>query len=329
MRALKNVRQHLRSYHLKSGVFHFYRAEHGPAAEHLTRALEEDPTELSPGDRRAALYYLVQTRIGAATDFETQGEMERAIEEYSKALEVMPRYPDVQLRLGDALVRCQRSDEAITHYLEALAVNPLYVQARIRLGFAFLESDKAGLASESFREAQRAREQVVQGRLDAAERALADNEVATARDLYKDAFHEDLSLFQQLFDKGMSHLRNEAWEDAIETFREATALCPRFADVHNYLGVALAENGLYEEAIPSFRVSVQINPEYLVAWLNLAYAAWEADDLESTREGLAQVLCREEDNAPALHLKAELEATIEGRNSGSRRRVPGSAQGKP
>ncbi len=305
MRALKNVRQHLRSYHLKSGVFHFYRAEHGPAADHLTRALSEEEDKLSSADRRSALYYLVQTRIGAATDFEARSEIDRAIEQYHKALEVMPRYPDVHLRLGEVLLKDGRTTEAITHFGKALEINPLYVQARVRLGFSYLALGEHKQASASFREAQRAREEVACRRIEEAEAAMARGAIGVASDIYKDAFHEDLSFFQQLFDKGMVHLRSEAWEDAAETLREAAELCPRFADVHNYLGVALAEQGRYEPAIRAFERSVAINPEYLVAWLNLAYCGWEAGEIDLTERALLEVLAREPDNAPAQHLQQQ------------------------
>ncbi len=318
MRALKAVRQHLKSYHLKSGVFHFYRGEHGPAADFLTRALNEDGDRLSAADRRAALYYLVQTRIGAAFRHETQGDMDRAIEEYISALKVMPKYPDVHLRLGDALARTGRHDEAIDHYLQAIEVNPLYVHARVRLGFAFLEKGDLDSAREAFRQADRARQTRAERGLESAEAALSRGETDVAAAIYKDVFQENLARFKRELEEGLSYLRSERWEDAVTHLETAARLCPRYADVHNYLGVALAEQGLHEPAVEAFLASVRINPEYLVAWLNMAFVAHEVGDQKLAREALAEVLEREPDNAPAQYLLEQLEANAESPSALSR-----------
>ncbi len=329
MRALKAVRQQLRSYNLKSGVFHFYRGEHGPAAEYLTRALTEEDDRLSSADRRSALYYLVQTRIGAATRFEQGGEIERAIAEYQVALEVMPGYPDVHMRLGNTLVNARRCEEAVEQYRRAVEINPNYVAAHVQLGFTLLELERANEASESFRAARAAQEAICAKKVAEAEAAIASGATETARDIYQDAFYEDRTRFQGLLRDGLAQLKAEKWEDAAEVLHEATLLCPRYADVRNYLGVALAEQGETADAIDAFERSVEINGSYLVGWLNLAYVSHEHGDLKRARHALDQVLAREPDNAPALHLAEVLEGEAAG--SGQKRgggSSPPSAQGK-
>ena len=224
----------------------------------------------------------------------------------------MPRYPDVHVRLGNVLAGTGRVAEAIKHYDEALEINPLYVQARVSLGFAHLRTGDHAAAHAAFLEAQDARETLSRRKLDEATAALSRGERDVARDLYKDAFHEDLSFFEQLFSRGMTHLRNEAWEDAVDVLGQAADLCPRFADVHNYLGVALAEQEHLDAAIRAFKASVAINREYIVAWLNMAYVAWQLENEELARRSLEEVLSREPDNAPAQHLQEQLDAAARG-----------------
>jgi tetratricopeptide (TPR) repeat protein len=308
MRSLKAVREHFRTYHLKAGIFHFYRGEHGPAVEFLTRALEQD--DLNPADRRAALYYLVQTRIGAAERFEERGEMDRVIDEYGKALEVMPSYPDVQLRLGRALRRVGRSAEATRHFETALELNENYVQAWVDLGLVHLDARDAETMKPAFRRAQECREKKARQQLEKAEQASAEGRFDDARDIYRHVFQQDLSHFHELFRESLRFLRAERWEEAVEKLEAAAQLCPRFADVQNYLGVALAEQGRFEAALAALRRSVAINPDYLVAWLNLAYTAHATGDCDEASEALATVLEREPDNAPALYLKQRLETEI-------------------
>lgn len=306
MRSLKAVREHFRTYHLKAGIFHFYRGEHGPAVDFFTKALDHD--DLNPADRRAALYYLVQTRIGAAERFESKGELERAIDEYRKALEVIPSYPDVQLRLGRVLRRRGRAAEAVEHIERAIQLNGNYVGAWVELGLVRLERGEVSGAKDAFRNAQRAREHRAGADLDAAEAALDSGALDEARDIYRHLFQQDLSAFQGMFRQALKSLRAERWEDAAAKLDEASQLCPRFADVQNYLGVALAEQRRFDEALLALRRSVSINPDYLVGWLNLAYVAHTCERPEEARAALDRVLQREPDNAPALHLKEQLDA---------------------
>ncbi len=323
MRALKAVRQHFANYQLKSGVFHFYRGEHGPAAEYLTRVLTEE-TDVAAADRRAALYYLVQTRIGAAEQFEDDGDFTRAIEEYRSALAVMPTYPDVQYKLGLALRHVGRDQDAIEAFQRALQSNPSYVDALVALGFTFLEQDRPADARASFDGALEARKRSMTARIRSAEAELAAGRTDVARDVYLDAFQTEVGLFQQALRRGLDCLRAEKWDDAIEELQIAAGLCPRFADVHNYLGVALAESGRMEDAVDAFRASVQINPAYAAAWLNLAYTGEAIGDLDLAREALDPVLAREPDNGPAQHLRSELAAARD-RASRRTRAVPDEA----
>ncbi|RMG45879.1 MAG: tetratricopeptide repeat protein [Acidobacteria bacterium] len=322
MRALKVVRQHFRNYHLKSGVYHFHRGEHGPAADFLTRAIEQDE-EISAADRRAALYYLVQTRIGAAESFAARGELERAAEEYRRALAVMPDYPDVHFRLARTLRRLDRLEESLAHLRRALELNPAFVDASVELGMALLESGDLPAAREAFEAAERMRAGRAAEGLARARRALEEGRVDLARDLYKDVFATDRSSFRQALEAALAHLRAERWEEAAERLQEAAEIFPRYADVQNYLGVALAEAGRLEPAIEAFERSVEIHPDYLTGWLNLAYAAAAAGRTERAREALAEVLRREPDNGPATHLAETLRE-----RDADRGRAGGAAPGR-
>jgi Tfp pilus assembly protein PilF len=72
--------------------------------------------------------------------------------------------------------------------------------------------------------------------------------------------------------------------------------------------VALAEQEEWEEAIASFRKAIEVNPEYRVSRLNLAFALAELGrDAEATEE-LKAVLAHEPDNQPAIAKLEELQA---------------------
>lgn len=304
MRVLKEVRQYLDNYHLKAGIFHFYRGEYGPAAGFFTRALEED--ELSAADRRASEYYLVQTHIGAAREHIEEGDPERAIGEYESAIATMPGYADVHVKLASALATLGRREDAIKHYREALAINSEYARAWRELGHLLLDAERADEAREAFRSAIEAQRIKTDRSCARAESALDAGRIDEARDLYKDLFHENVEEFRGHFEQALLLLRHEKWEDATVELRTCIELCPRFADVYNYLGVALAEQEELAEACVAFEKSVDLNADYIVAWLNLAYTRFASGDENAASDALREVLRREPDNAPALHLESTL-----------------------
>ncbi len=305
MRVLKEVRQYLRNYHLKSGIFHFYRGEFGPAAEFFTRALTEG-TDLTDSDRRTGEYFLVQTRIAAAEVHERDGEIEAAVEEYRAALAVMPTYADVHTKLGQALLRLGSAEDAVAHFRRAAFINAGFDEAHLRLGFTLLENGPPEDAREAFRAAQRAREEHTRRQITAAEERLAEGRADEARELYQDAFRQGLEPFRRHFEAGLHSLMDEKWDDAADSLAEAERIFPRFADVHNYRGVALAEGGNHAEAATEFQRSVRLNPDYLVAWLNLAFTARALGDEERAERAVREVLRQEPDNTAALHLAEEL-----------------------
>lgn len=321
MRVLKEVRQYLRNYHLKAGIFHFYRGEFGPAAEFLTRALNEGH-DLTASDRRNGEYFLVQTRIAAAAGHEAEREYDQAIEEYRAALAVMPGYVDVHLKLGKVLLASGQADEAVEQFRRATFIRPGFEEAHLRLGYALLAKGEVDGAREAMRAAAKAREEHARRQVAAAEDALEAGRVEEARELYLDAFREDMERFRRLFHSGLRHLMDENWDEAADALAEAERLLPRFADVHNYRGVALAGAGRLAEAAVEFQRSVRLSPEYLVAWLNLAFTAWALGEDERAERAVREVLRHEPDNTAALHLAEQLR----GRLHRDRR---GAEQGNP
>src|SRR5215467_11341791 len=104
MRLLKSVRSQLGNYHLKSGIYHFYRNEFKQAIEFFTKALQS-PERLDEADLRMVRYYLTQTHITAGELAEEEGELERAIQCYEAALADSSDYPDLYFRIGLLRVR--------------------------------------------------------------------------------------------------------------------------------------------------------------------------------------------------------------------------------
>ena len=66
--------------------------------------------------------YVAPTNLGLVLD--EKGQVETAIEQYDRALQIQPAYAEAHNNLGNALCRVGRLQEAIVHYQKALELVP-------------------------------------------------------------------------------------------------------------------------------------------------------------------------------------------------------------
>ncbi len=304
MRFLKSIRNLLGNYQLKSGVYHYDRGESQQALEYLTRALQApDSTE---SDRRMALYYLTQAHIALAEKCEDANEMDKAVEAYRQALAITPDYPDLHFRLGILCAHLGLTNDATASFGRAIELNPDYIEARVQRAMLLVAGRQPDEAAREFAAARelslrafdvpylQGREQLERGELEQAEESM------------RSAFLRRPESFDFHFRRGLRSLREGKMGPAADDLRLAIRSRGDFADVHNYLGVACAEQELWEDAIAAFRKALEVNQEYLVARLNLAFALAECGRDPEAIDELKLILAREPDNQPALSRLEEL-----------------------
>jgi tetratricopeptide (TPR) repeat protein len=99
MKLLQEIRNYMGNYHVKSGVYHYYRNEFSQAVTFLRKALGDEP-RLSEGDLKNARSYLTLSLRGLAEKLLEKGEHDEAVEALERAIEINPDYPDSHFRLA-------------------------------------------------------------------------------------------------------------------------------------------------------------------------------------------------------------------------------------
>jgi len=161
--------------------------------------------------------------------------LEKELEMYRLALEILPTFQRARNNLGVALRRRGRIDEAIEQYKLAIKQDPKYVEAHSNLGTAYLR----------------------QGR---TEEALGEYRLA-AKDAGPDGYvHERL---------GATFLRLGRYQDAIKEFRKALSKEPEMADAHYHLGECYRSLGDEKKAVEEYRAALEIDPNYVAAQTRL------------------------------------------------------------
>ena len=226
MRILKEIRNLMGSYHVKSGIYHFYRNEFKQAVDFFTKALKDEPA-LCESDRKTARYFLTQTFIHSAEKLAGAGDLLGAARDYVRANEVSPEFPDIRYCLGQTYEALDRMDEAIEQYRLAIALNTNYDRARTALAFCLLHAGR-------------------------------DDDAATA-------FGAVLALrmrrLLEPYDKGLQRLREGKSSEAQEFFREAFLAAPNKFEGHYRAALALLKSEQYDKALVELDEAIALEPE--------------------------------------------------------------------
>jgi tetratricopeptide (TPR) repeat protein len=155
-----------------------------------------------------------------------QQQIETAVAEYKKAIELDPRSAPAHTNLGSALNHQGKTDEAIAEYKRAIQLDPFLALAHDGLGSAYINK---GMTDE----------------------AIAEWRKSVELDPRDARAHVNLCF---IFDaKGKA-------AEAIVEGQKATELDPYDENAHNDLGLALADDGRISEAVAEYRKAIEIDP---------------------------------------------------------------------
>jgi tetratricopeptide (TPR) repeat protein len=321
MRLLREVRNLMGSYHVKSGIYHYYRNEFKQAVDFFSKALKDEPG-LGESDRRTARYYLTQTFIQSAEKQAAAGDLEGAARDYVRATEVSPEFPDIRYSLGRTYEEMDRPDDAIAQYRRAIASNENYDHARTALAFCLLRAGRDEQAAEAFAAVLALRMRRLTEPYDRGLQRLREGMKSEAEEFFREAFLSAPNKFEGHYRAALKLLKAEQYEKALDELDEAVALGPKYGDLHNFRGVALCELGRVDEGIAAFRRTVALNPDYSVAKLNLAFVHLRAGQFKDAEHVLEAVLLQDPTQSVA---SAKLEELRTGKVADSRRNAPRGA----
>jgi tetratricopeptide (TPR) repeat protein len=161
--------------------------------------------------------------------------LEKELEMYRLALEILPTFGRARNNLGVALRRRGRVDEAIEQYRLAIKHDPRNADALSNLGTAYVYLGRTEEALEAYRRA------------------------------VKNAGPNGYT-HQRL---GIVYLRLARYDEAIEQFREALSKEPELAEAHFQLGECYWRMGSLKKAIEEFEATLEIDPNYVAARMRL------------------------------------------------------------
>jgi tetratricopeptide (TPR) repeat protein len=173
-----------------------------------------------------------------------------ALDHFRAILVERPGFADIRHYAGLCLIFLARADEALEQVELALETNPGYVEAHVTRALLLQDLARYDEAEDAFSRAA-ACEQEGHGRFPAAVTAKLANAHAAVGDLYMSA---------------------GAAAEAADQYRAALELRPRFHDIRNKFAAALLALQRPDEARIELERTLDANPRFLAARLNLGLA---------------------------------------------------------
>ena len=191
---------------------------------------------------------------------------QQAIEALQHAIAQDADLVDAHYNLGYAYVEQGVSDEAIPHLERAIAIAPHLKRAHYNLARAYRES----------------------GNLEAATNAIT--ETLRLDPNYQRALELADTVKQAHYNRGITHLNDERYSEAVTAFQNAITLDSDFVAAHYNLGLAYLKMEVYPRAVPSLEKTVALDPNHKAAYHALALAYLGQQELGKARDAAREAL---------------------------------------
>lgn len=174
-----------------------------------------------------------QSSLNRATSYLQIGDYINALKELAEAQKLKPDSAELHNLMGLAYIGKKEIDKAIEHLQKAIEIDPKYTEARNNLCRAY---GAAGKWDE----------------------AIKQCEIATKDILYATPHFAYNNL-------GLAYYHSGQLQKAVDAFKKAIEIAPRFAPSHNNLGMVYYELGELSIAEEELKTAVELFPEYIDA----------------------------------------------------------------
>ncbi len=234
--------------------------------------------------------------------YQTGGRLEQAVEQYQRALAIVPEVPPALIRLGRTLLDLNRTEEAEKALLRALELDSSAAAALASLGQLYLSAGRHAEAVEALERALELESGAdllyyplgqayrALGEMDKAREALARRGEIGVRpadpvidDLDRLTTGERVHLL-----RGRAAFDAQRYAEAAEEFRRAVAADPESVRARVNLAAALAEAGDVDAAIAELERVVEIAPGNGTALFNLGSLHERRGELDRAAERFAE-----------------------------------------
>ena len=219
------------------------------------------------------------------------GNLDKAMESLAPLVKKYPNYADIHYYLGVVHAVKNEYEEAIENFKHALEIHPSYKDAKVKLGVLYCHFEKFDEESKDLEDVSRIDpgDEDITMITNAIKNALATPSYSDEKfsEIYNKVFFKDKQITTAIpeFNRSLeispdisemiSVIMSIAEEDRalcetlIPYVRDHVAENANYPDLHNSLGALYLKIKRFDEAEASFRMAVELNPQFMKARLNL------------------------------------------------------------
>jgi tetratricopeptide (TPR) repeat protein len=190
-----------------------------------------------------------------------KGQVDEAVADFNKALEINPGFFEAHNNLGKELLRAGQVDEAMDHFSRAVELAPTSAVSHYNLGDALLRKGQLDAAIVQFQKAVEIQADSPEAHNNLGIALMRSGRLAEALEHYQIALAINPASAISHYNLGGTLLRMGQLDEAIVQFRKAVEIQPDYPEAHNYLGSTLAQKGLVDEAIAQFKETLRFKPD--------------------------------------------------------------------
>ena len=209
--------------------------------------------------------------------FKQQGNFDKAMSNYSKALKINPNYAEAHNNLGYILAYQKHYKEAIDHYKEALRIKPNYSEAHNNLGTAFLYQGNEKEAVYHYYKALKNNQNYAGAYYNLAKIFTNHANIERAILYYKKALELDPEMTQALYN--LSWILGTHEDGKHRNGKEALIMAEKLCKITRYqqplaldaLAAAYADTGQFHKAVIAEKKAIKLalpeGPEEFISGL--------------------------------------------------------------
>jgi tetratricopeptide (TPR) repeat protein len=260
-RVKAQVERHPDDWELREQLVRLYQAD---------RQWPQLVTEEQEVLRRAPAHVVGWHQLGEAR--EQAGNREGAIEAFRRALSIRGDFLDARVGLARVYGGQGRYEEALAELNLAVREAPQHLLARVNRGITLLALNRFDEGAAELRQAAQDNPTVPLPLVRLAEALSARKSHGEAAEAYATASARDPGNAALAHREGLERSRAGQLPAAETAFRQSLIRSPEFFTAHVDLGVLLAQQARFTEAIPEFESALRLQPTNAVArqYLDLA-----------------------------------------------------------
>jgi tetratricopeptide (TPR) repeat protein len=213
-------------------------------------------------------------------ELHNQGKFKEAIEDYTKAIKLDPKYVDAYFNRGLAWFKIGSFDNAITDYTESIRLDSGAPDAYCNRGFAWHEKGEYDKAIDDYTEAIRLDDHYKSAYLN---RGLAKSQKKEYQEAIQD-YNKTIALDENYavayYNRGLAFHNKREYDEAIQDYNKAIELDPSYVTAFNNRGLALYNKKEYEEAIKDYNKAIELDKNYLLAYNNRGLVFYVKQDYD-------------------------------------------------